>query len=249
LNSDFVAYHQFLTTTQAGVQKSISTLQALRALPVPFETSTDLREWDTLYSRISREIADADDFDRADLTRDLNELTFDGLKLSSSGRAAVHDLVRVRFGLTRGKIASEAVGPPSRDEIDMYARTLRSELDTFVGKSSSTRHRVEVLVSDGSGLIAVSLVENDPIQQPVKIWDASNGASNVLTTARANLTGRRSQWLYFNRNLLLYDGSQTYILKPLQHLHWTRTQAMQDASEIIADALSVETSLPSGAAS
>jgi hypothetical protein len=249
LNSDFVAYHQFLTTTQAGIQKSISTLQALRALPVPFETSTDLREWDTLYSRISREIAGADDFDRADLTRDLNELTFDALKLSSSGRAAVHDLVRVRFGLTRGKIASEAVGPPSRDEIDMYARTLRSELDTFVGKSSSTRHRVEVLVSDGSGLIAVSLVANDPLQQPVQIWDASNGASSVLTTARANLTERRSQWLYFNRNLLLYDGFQTYILKPLQHLHWTRTQAMQDAGEIIADALSVETSLPSGAAS
>jgi hypothetical protein len=131
----------------------------------------------------------------------------------------------------------------------MYARTLRSELDTFVGKSSSTRHRVEVLVSDGSGLIAVSLVANDANQQPVKIWDASNGASNVLTTARTNLTERRSQWLYFNRNLLLYDGSQTYIVKPLQHLHWTRTQATQDAGEIIADSLSAQTSLPSGAAS
>jgi hypothetical protein len=247
LNSDFVAYHQFLTTSQAGVQKSIGTLQALRALPVPFETSADLREWDKLYSRISREIADSDDFDRADLTRDLNELAFDGLKLSSRGRAAVRDLVRVRFGLIRGKIASEAVGPPSRDEIEIYALTLRNELDIFVGKSSSTRHRVEVLVGDGSGLIAVSLVANDAIQQPVKIWEASNGASNVLITARANLTERRSQWLYFNRNLLLYDGPQTYILKPLQHLHWTRTQATQDAGEIIADALSLQTPLPSGA--
>lgn len=249
LNSDFAAYHQFLTTTQAGVQKSVSTLQALRALPVPFGISTDLSEWDSLYARISRETAGTDDFDRPDLTRDLNDLTFDALKLPSSGRAAVHDLVRVRFGLTRGKTASEAVGPPSRDEIDVYARTLRSELDTFVGKSSSTRHRVEVLVGDGSGLIAVILVANDANQQPIKIWDASNEASTVLTTARANLTERRSQWLYFNRNLLLYDGSQTYILKPLQHLHWTRTQAIQDAGEIIADALNVQTSLPSGAAS
>lgn len=249
LNSDFVAYHQFLTASESGVQKSRSTLQALRTLPVPFEPYTDLSEWDKLYSRISREIAGADNFDRPDLIRDLNELTFDAVKLSSVGRAAVHDLVRVRFGLTRGKTASEAVGPPSRDEIEMYARTLRSELDTFVGKSSSTGHRVEVLVGDGSGLIAVILVANDANQQPVKIWDASNGASTVLTTARANLTERRSQWLYFNRNLLLYDGSRTYILKPLQHLHWTRTQATQDAGEIVADAISAQMTLPSGAAS
>jgi hypothetical protein len=249
LNSDFVAYHQFLTTTQAGVQKSISTLQALRSLPVPFETSADLREWDKLYARISREIADADDFDRPDLTRDLNDLTFDSLKLSAGGRAAVFDLVRVRFGLTRGKTGPEAVGLPSRDEINIYARTLRSELDTFVGKANSTRHRVEVLVSDGSGLIAVSLVASNGDQQPVTVWDASNGASNILITARTHLTERRSQWLYFNRNLLVYDGSQTYILKPLQHLHWTKTQAMQDAGEIIADSLSLQTPLPSGAAS
>jgi hypothetical protein len=249
LNSDFVAYHQFLATTQAGVQKTINTLQALRSLPLPFHALLDLKEWDELYARIQREIIDGDDFDRPDLIRELNELTFDSLKVSARGRAAVHDLVRVRFGLTRGKIASEAIGPPSRDEIESYARTLRNELDLFVGKSSSTRHRVEVLVSEGSGLIAVSLVANDAIQQPVKIWEASNGASNVLTTARANLTEHRSQWLYFNRNLLLYDGSQTYILKPLQHLHWTRTQATQDAGEIIADALSVQTPLPSGAAS
>lgn len=47
--------------------------------------------------------------------------------------------------------------------------------------------------------------------------------------------GRRSQWVYFNRNLRIYEGSKIYILKPLQRLHWTRTQAVQDAGEIIAE--------------
>lgn len=249
LNSDFVAYHQFLTTTQAGVQKSISTLQALRSLPLPFQTSAELTRWDELYDRISRETRDEDDFDQPDLTRDLNELTFDSLKLSARGRAAVHDLVRVRFGLTRGKTGDSAVGSPARDELEMYGRMLRSELDTFVGKSSSTRHQVEILFGDGSGLIAVTLVPAATDPQPVRVCDASDQAAESLAKARSYLTERRSQWLYFNRNLRVYDGSRTYILKPLQHLHWTKTQAMQDAGEIIADSLQLQTPLPAGAAS
>jgi hypothetical protein len=249
LNSDFVLYHQFLTTSEAGVQKSRSTLQALRSLPLPFENSAQLKDWDDLYARILREIADADDFDRPDLTKDLNDLTFDSLKLSAHGRAAVHDLVRVRFGLTRGKTGASAVGSPTKDELEMYAGTLRGELDSFVGKSSSTRHQVQILFGDGSGLVAVSLVAASADQQPVRVWGASDRTADSLAKARSNLTERRSQWLYFNRNLRVYDGLRTYILKPLQHLHWTRTQAMQDAAEMIADALQLQTPLPAGAAS
>jgi len=248
LNSDFVAYHQFLTTTQAGVQKSLSTLQALRSLPLPFEDPTELREWDSLYARISREIGDGEDFDKPDLTRDLNELTFDSLKLTAAGKAAVHDLVRVRFGLTRGKTGSSAVGSPSRDELEIYARTLRGELDAFVGKSSPTKHRVEILFGGGSGLIAVSLIAASADHEPVKVWDVTDKNADILIMARSNLTERRSQWLYFNRNLRVYDGPRTYVLKPLQHLHWTKTQAMQDAGEIVADSLQPHTLLPAGAA-
>jgi hypothetical protein len=129
LNSDFVAYHQFFTTTQAGIQKSIGTLESLRSLPVPFEQGEDFEPWEALYSRILRELADRDDFDRPDLVRDLNELTFDALQLPSRARAAVHDLVHVRFGLTRGKTAASAVDPPVAGEITAYAETLRDDLD------------------------------------------------------------------------------------------------------------------------
>src|SRR6185437_13661933 len=50
LNSEFAAYHQFLTTTQAGIQKSVNTLRTLRTLPMPFDGNTDLRPWQDLYS-------------------------------------------------------------------------------------------------------------------------------------------------------------------------------------------------------
>jgi hypothetical protein len=158
LNSDFVAYHQFLTATESGVQKTRGTLESLRKLPVPFEHDKAADDWEALYLRILRELADRDDFDRPDLVRDLNELTFGALKLPSRARAAVHDLVHVRFGLTRGKTAPSAVDPPGKSEITAYGETLRDDLDSFVGTATDARHRVEIMVGGGSGLIAVSLV-------------------------------------------------------------------------------------------
>lgn len=249
LNSDFAAYHQFLTTTEAGVQKSRGTLHALRFLPVPFAEADETREWNKLYEKITTEAVNRDDFAQSELIKELNELTFESLRLTAAGKAAVYDLVRVRFGLTRGKTAPSAVGVPSAEELELYARTLRSDLDAFVNKADSTRHRVEILSEEGAGIVAVTLIPATTNQQPLRILSASDASSGILKNAYENLAERQSQWRYFNRNLLVYDPPHTYILKPLQRLHWTRTQAMQDAGEIIADSLAVERSLPSGAAS
>jgi hypothetical protein len=248
LNSDFVAYHQFLTTTQAGIQKSINTLKALRALPVPFDGTSELEAWQTLYSKIEADCSDRDDFNNPELVKELNDLTFDCLRLSSRGRAAVHDLVHVRMGLIQGKTPPSALDPPSLREQETYARMLRDELDSFVEPSSVTRHRIEVLSGGGSGLISIDLVKDGTARLAVRVWEASEPAASQLAQARSDLMERRAQWLYFNRNLRVYDGTRTYILKPLSHLHWTRTQAILDASEIIADSLSSESPAPKGTA-
>jgi len=237
LNSDFVAYQQFFSTTQAGIQKSIGTLQSLRSLPIPFATGQPIDEWVALYEQIFRELPDRDDFNRPDLVALLNKLTSEFLRLSARAMAAVHDLVHVRFGLTRGKTSAAAIGLPGPLELTTYAKTLVNDLDAFIGSTNDARHHADILVGGGQGLIAVRLAFADHGAEPVRILNASDEGAVRLAEARARLTQRRSQWLYFNRNLLVYDGTETYILKPLQHLHWTRTQAIQDAGEIIADSL------------
>jgi len=247
LNSDFVRYHQFLATTQAGIQKSINTLKALRALPVPFDPDSELGQWTQLYAAIEKACGDRDSFNETELVAALNELVFDSLKLSRRGRAAVHDLVHVRFGLTRGKVGKEAVAKPSADEQASYARMLRDELDSFVGESSPTRHKVDVLSGDDSGVVSIDLIADKTSQLPVKVLESSQAGAIQLAQARSTLLEHRAQWLYFNRNLRIYDGSRTYILKPLQRLHWTQTQAIDDAREIIADALHTDVPSTAGA--
>ncbi len=54
LSSDFVFYHQFLTSVQFGVQRARATLQALRTLPIPFAeyNRTELASWVDLHARL-----------------------------------------------------------------------------------------------------------------------------------------------------------------------------------------------------
>lgn len=248
LNSDFVAYHQFLTTTQAGIQKSINTLKALRELPLPFNGDSDLKEWEGLYARVTERCSNMDDFDVPDLVKALNELTADSLKLTARERAAVYDLVHVRFGLTCGKTAPSATGRPVHGEFQCYAEVLRSELDGFVAQCSGTRHRVDVLFGDGSGLVCVDIAHSHGVEQPIRVIEASDRSGEELEKIRSLVSQRRDQWLYFNRNLRVYDGPRTYMLKPMQHLHWTRTQAIRDAGEIIADSLQLNPPVSMGAA-
>lgn len=143
----------------------------------------------------------------------------------------------MRLALTRGKIGPDAARRPSRDDLEGYARALRDDLDNFVGDSSSTRHRIEVLSGGESGVVGIAIVRDKKVKEPVSVLQAKDNADNQIQNIRSLLTEHRSQWLYFNRNLRIYDGTRTYILKPLQRLHWTGTQAMEDAGQIIADAL------------
>jgi hypothetical protein len=117
---------------------------------------------------------------------------------------------------------------------------LRDDLDSFVGESSSIRHRVDLLFGGNSGLVGIDILRDTKVQQPIRVLQSNVDAAETLETARLALMRRQSQWLYFNRNLRIYDGTKTYILKPLQRLHWTETQAMEDAGQIIADSLQNE---------
>jgi hypothetical protein len=121
---------------------------------------------------------------------------------------------------------------------------LGDDLNEFISQSSSARHHVDLLVGADSGLVAVDLVHGVEAQSAGNVWTASQPEARQLAEIRDRLIERRAQWLYFNRNLRVYEGSRTYILKPLQRFHWTRTQAIQDAAEIIADCLEPEPGTP-----
>ena len=258
LSSDFAFYHQFLTSTQFGVQRGRATLDALRRMPIALDPSNHkaMRAWSSLHKRMSRlkpvQMAAEpsqpnetplfptmyeQDEEVGDVLKELNDMVFDALRLDESERALVSDLVRVRMALNDGKVGKVAIEPPAHKEVCAYARRLRIELDDFIGDEVTSRHAVSVVYDGLSGMIQTELNADKSGEIVLR---ANTAAANELESTRSRLRNKRAQWVYFDRSLRIYEGTRTFLFKPMQRFHWTESQAMIDARQIIKETIALE---------
>jgi len=248
LNSDLVTYQQFLTCPEWGVDSNRATLEALKGLPTPLGNldAGSLNEWATLHQRLV--VADGEagiglrvftpaQAERERLIRELNARVYDLMGLRNAERVLVEDLVGIRMQLLKGKVTRAAVRPPSPDEVQAYLEGLARELDAFVTGEGELWHDVTAVCSGASSMVCVDLREDPGRKRGPTVLDANSRTAQELAHATENLRRRHSQWVYFDRNLRVYEGHRTYLLKPMERLHWTRTQAMLDAGEVIAETL------------
>ncbi len=245
LSSDFAFYHQFIHSSQQGVKFEVATLESLRQLPCPLYdlSPTERAEWVALHDRLTltaprrmdQSEKDAPDDGQPALIAVLNRLVSRALRLDEREQALVHDFIHVRLALNDGKVGHEATREPPVGEMQTYARWLRRELDDFVGEDSERRHAVSVVYDDRSAMVAIDFTR-EATTAP-RVLRADTADAMTLERTRQRLREQHAQWVYFDRALKIYQGRKTFLFKPRQRFHWTRTQAMLDASDIIAETL------------
>jgi len=243
LSSDFALYHQFFAASHFGVQRAIASLRALREIPIPLLklTRSELAEWETLHDQLARtkprllpdsmqaEFDESPAGDAQDaLVKELNRRVFDALGLDEAERALVHDLVHVRLALNDGKIGEAAMRDVGTGELETYAESLQREIDA--NSDDTTRHSVTVLYDARSGFIAVEPADGSA---SVRVLAANSAAARTIAATRERLREECAQWVYFDRSLRLHRGETTYLFKPIQRMHWTRSRAMLDAADIM----------------
>jgi len=239
LNSHFVQYHQFFTSTQAGVKREVSTLRALREVPIPAclrePDHATIEKWAYLHDELVA--CDAmrpagDEARKSVLLTELNDAVNAALRLREPDRIRIADFVDVMLGLRDGKIEERAVRRPHEDELRAYAERLRHDLDAFIGPEAGATHAVDVWHDARQGVIRIDLLASD---SGVTVHPPADGsdAMRQITDLRKRLADQSSQWRYFNRNLRLFANNRLYLFKPMQRFHWLESQATQDAAEVV----------------
>ena len=249
LKSDFVAYHQYLSSALWGIERDRLNVDDLNRLPIPLgNLSTDeLSEWVRLYndlvetsSNIRQDSAGPlfDDSQEDDnvklLLNQVNKAVYDLLGITKSEQYLIHDLLQTRMQLNEGAIAREAVKLSSKSEITTYAAIMKSELDGFLNQADS--HLIKVYYSDDSAIIKILHVSTPRAGPPEVIKVDAQTQAEFAKLAR-QLPREQGQWIYFNRGLRFFEGRTTYIFKPRERLCWLKSQALVDADEFIADKL------------
>ena len=264
LSSKLVTYHQFLHSPQWGVQGGRATLQTLKQLPIPLDglVERELSRWLELYDalveawptdrkkRFDPTLSLFDDGDQ-DLSKEseigdteadalyvrLNELVYECVGIDKNDRYLIDDLVDVKMQLIDGKVSKDALRGPTKSEIEAYAAVLQGELDDFLGEDNGLRHLCTVVHDQVSGMVQIELVEATSTKLKPTVFLANVPTAQEFANVREELRREYGQWLYFDRNLRVYKGNRTFVLKPFQRLHWLRSQALIDADEIIAETI------------
>jgi hypothetical protein len=252
LGSTFARYHQFMHSPQMGVRGGRSTLEVLLQIPFPFESldAVSRAKWSALHRELVefsderwRILEEHPDLDLArwrgthtlqGLEHRVDQLVADALGLHPHERWLVEDLVHVRSALVDSKVGDAAARCPERFEIASYAQALRDTLDLWLDRGERFRHRVTVVHGAPAGVVQIEF-ENSPQPHPCVVEAADSEAGRALRAVRERLEAQPPQWLYFDRNLVMYLDGRVFLFKPMQRVSWTRSQALADADRIIAD--------------
>lgn len=252
LSSSFARYHQFFHSPQQGIHGARCTLDALRELPIPFSESTDLGPWLAAHRKlvelsdrrwalveaedalVSESEVEAFDAEMAYLEGEVDQLVATALGLTDEDLWLVEDLVHVRFDLVDGRVGERAAGSPTEEEMSRYAVALRDTLDAYLDRGEQFRHEVAIVHEPRAGMVRIRFEASLRPHQPV-VESADGHLGTQIATMRDRIEERQGQWIYFDRNLTVYLHDMVFLCKPMERVWWTRSQALADADQIIAD--------------
>ncbi|MCH8295385.1 hypothetical protein IH992_30235 [Candidatus Poribacteria bacterium] len=175
---------------------------------------------------------------RAKLQREIDDTIFSLFRIPRDIQMLVNEFIHIRLALDDRSTMAKATREPTQQELLDYARELQAELDGFLmGKAY---HRVYINQSEHLIECVVEITkENETIQiDEHRIKKVNSTISATLANISDGLREQISQWVYVQRGLRLFDGPRIYIYKAPRLIDWTKTQAINDAGDIIGQAVS-----------
>ncbi len=169
--------------------------------------------------------------------RMIDEKVFDLFAIPADIRLLVTDFVQVRLLLDRPAAFDQVIREPREQELLEYARELRDELDGFV--KDDTHHGISITYSPDLIECIIDVVDTGTpvILDSSKVRPGDLTSSRILSELSTSLREQVSQWIYVQRGLRLFDGPRIHLYKPPRLIDWTRTQAMNDAGDILGEVL------------
>jgi hypothetical protein len=237
LNSSVVQYYLFFRSPSWGVGRSRIYAKDLKVIPLPNFSPEQVSEFAQIQKRLTHleEFTDTSDI----LLQQLLDTSVEEiLSIPRSIGVITREFVSIRLQLNKGKSIVSATAPPDQEQLQCYTLCLRDELDAFT-EGSNLRHKVILVYSKQSIICSVEFVQSD---QPIdaSVQQSQGRVVALLAYIQEQAKQRFSQWVYVQRSLRIFENSKVHICKSPRLIDWTRTQALNDADDIIAEILSAK---------
>lgn len=242
LSSSVSLYYLFFMSPQWGIDRNRIFLKDIKDIPIPSFSRDQISELADLQKNLAnseRLRLEPTSHLQDNLDREIERI----IGLPQNLSAVVGEFTKVRIQLNKGKATVSATKPPNEEHLYSYGECLRNELDVFT-EGSGLRHKVSLIYSKQLIVCSVEFVRSDaPTSLDVTIEKAQGDLSLFLNYIQEKAKQRFSQWVYVQRSLRIFENLKVYICKSPRLIDWTRTQALNDSDDIIAEILSANREL------
>ena len=239
LNSSVVRYFLFFRSPSWGVGRSRIYPKDLKSIPLPDFSSQQIANLAQLQKRLANLEEFTDNSDTS-LQHLLDESIEQILSIPKNIGIVARDFISIRLQLNQGKSIVPATASPSSEHLQKYGLYIRDELDSFT-EGSGVRHKVSLTYSKQLVVCSIEFLRpNNSTSIDVLVEQAQGDLSLLLNEIREKAKQRFSQWVYVQRSIRIFEGSRVYICKSSRLIDWTRTQALNDSDDIIAEILAVK---------
>jgi methylase of polypeptide subunit release factors len=235
-SSSLVRYFLFFHSPAWGIDRDRIYKKDIDQIPVPTLTSKQISDLAKL-----REELTAKETEIPSEVNDLQDMLDDRvdriLNIPRNISILARDFARLQFSLVHGQVTGQADRIPKENELLEYGQLLRDELDDFA--KGRVRHKVSIHNSPYQEMIVCEVEATNAKQQsPVGFANTNGQMKTPLSQLKRKLNQQFSQWVYVQRGLRVFDGPKVYICKATRLIDWTKTQALNDADDLIAEVLS-----------
>lgn len=168
---------------------------------------------------------------------EIDQIVYEALELSNTERILIDDMLEYSLDFFWKGDQSKACDPVDTEEITTYAETFCHTVNSIL-QFGQLRAWATVYTGVSSPLRLVSIHFNRLNEAGIIDKQAS---SEKLHEALANLEKKvqteYSESIYVRRNVKFYDGDTLHITKPDEKRFWTRSMALHDADETLAEGL------------
>lgn len=236
LNSNIARYLAFFGSTSWGVDRSTFGLGDVEDIPAPEFSDEQITQLASLHREIARTRQEEEDEDllRPEASSQADELTpvvARVLGLPTSLGYLADDFVNVKLAINKGKTNSRATQAAEPAELQDYAEVLREQLDSFAG----IRHQIRIFPA--FDFICCEIDSAPQKSATADVLFDTDPPDTALTEILKLLKSRRSQWVYVQRSFRVFAGNRLLLIKANRAIDWTRTQALLDSDDVIAEVL------------
>jgi hypothetical protein len=239
INSVFATYFLFLSSSSWGIERERILFEELLELPAIIKNigNEHLQEIRSYFEKL---INVSTNHELKIIENKLNTILNEVIGLKSKEQILIEDCLKFQLDLFDHGHNSIALHRTLQPENLAYANMLCSELNTFL---ASSKTRVNACIYD------VGL--NDPLnmivlhfgnqEKPVEEKSIDTLRESLKNIDRYMLQ-KKSDSIYVQKQVKYFDyeNDSVFLIKPNQKRFWTRSQAIDDATSLIAEIINME---------